>query len=354
MKIAITLTVGFLSYLLARRMYVPASAMIGSMLGVGLLNVVFEMAYFPIEMKVFTQMIAGAFIGIQIYQKDLLSFKVLYKPCILLLLILTLNTFGVGMLIHRLCGMDLLTALLACCAGGATDISLISMDMGADTSIVALMQVLRLFIVLLVFPMWIKFITRNEGECESSLNIESNVQNHFNGLLSLFLKTNTQRLIFTLTMAIVFGGLGKISGIPSGTLMFSMFAIAFLNCTSRHAYLPMGIKTLAQIFAGSLVGCTLTRETILNAPKLVIPMLLLLASYWFVNILFSLICKKRNYLDLKSALFASCPGGASDMALIAGDLGADMAKIALVQVSRMVYVIVLMPLLIRLFMIFIA
>lgn len=349
LNIAVTLIVGFLSYLLAKSLRIPAPGMIGSMLGVGFLNIGFEIAYFPLEMKIFTQMIAGAFIGIQIYKKDVISFKILYKPCLCLLFILTLNTFGVGMLIHYLCDMDLLTALLACCAGGATDISLISMDMGADTSVVALMQVLRLFIVLLVFPLWIKMITKNEEENEPSLSIDAPIENRFNGFLNLWVKTNHQRLFLTLSIALIFGLLGKLSGIPSGTLMFSMFATAFLNCTTRHAYMPMSIKTTAQIFAGALVGCTLTRDTLYNAPKLIIPMILLLLSYWLVNVLFTIICKHKKYLDMKSALFASCPGGASDMALIAGDLGADMAKIALLQVSRMVYVIAIMPILIRVF-----
>ncbi|MEG0978224.1 MAG: AbrB family transcriptional regulator, partial [Bacilli bacterium] len=132
-------------------------------------------------------------------------------------------------------------------------------------------------------------------------------------------------------------------------LVFAMLSTAFLNCTTRHAYMPLTIKTGAQIFAGALVGCTLTRETIINFQKLVLPVFLLITSYLLVNLIFSLICKKKKYLDMKSALFASCPAGVSDMALIAGDLGGDMAKTALIQVVRLVFVIACMPTLSQIF-----
>lgn len=349
-QISVTLLSGFLGYFCAKKMKIPAAGMIGSMAAVGLLNVIWTKAYFPTEIRVFTQIIAGSFIGIQIHKKDLVSFKELYKPCLLLLFMLTINTFITGVLIHVLCDVELVTALLSCCAGGATDISLIAMDMGADTSIVAMMQVLRLFIVILCFPAWIKLLIRNEKQEESTfVEPKVTISNNFNTLLTKVLKTNTSRLIFTLGLAFLFGYLGYCLKIPSGALMFSMFATAFLNCTTRHAYMPISIKTGAQIFAGTLVGCSLTRETIINFQKLALPVLLLMISYIIVNIGFGYLCKKLKYLDLKSALFASCPAGASDMALIAGDLGADMAKTALLQVVRLVFVIACMPMLVQLF-----
>lgn len=350
LNIIITLLFAYLGYYIAKKLNIPAPGMIGSMISVGFLSVVFQNAYFPSEIRVFTQIIAGSFIGIQIHKKDFMSFKQLYKPCLLLIFMLTINTFLVGVIIHEFCGVDIMTALLSCCAGGATDISLIAMDMGAKTSTVAMMQVLRLFIVILCFPAWIKFLVRNEHEViDKYVEPKVSISNGFNLLLTKVLKTNNIRLCFTLLVALIFGLMGSASGIPSGALVFAMLSTAFLNCTTRHAYMPLTIKTGAQIFAGALVGCTLTRETIINFQKLVLPVFLLITSYLLVNLIFSLICKKKKYLDMKSALFASCPAGVSDMALIAGDLGGDMAKTALIQVVRLVFVIACMPTLSQIF-----
>ena len=53
---------------------------------------------------------------------------------------------------------------------------------------------------------------------------------------------------------------------------------------------------------------------------------------------------------MKSAMFASAPGGATDMTLIAADLNADLTKIALIQALRAAYVVSVMPLLISIFL----
>jgi len=46
-------------------------------------------------------------------------------------------------------------------------------------------------------------------------------------------------------------------------------------------------------------------------------------------------------------LFACMPGGASDVALIAGDLGGDTAKVALFQIMRVIGVVVIYPIIVR-------
>ncbi|VEH33297.1 ammonia monooxygenase [Streptococcus equi subsp. equi] len=56
---------------------------------------------------------------------------------------------------------------------------------------------------------------------------------------------------------------------------------------------------------------------------------------------------KKGILDLQSALFASSPAGATDISLLAGELGGDMPKIAGIQISRTLYTVVIMPLLVK-------
>lgn len=55
-------------------------------------------------------------------------------------------------------------------------------------------------------------------------------------------------------------------------------------------------------------------------------------------------------MDRKTALFASCPAGASDMALIASEIGDDLSKVGTFQIVRLLYSIAVMPQLIMLFL----
>ena len=86
-------------------------------------------------------------------------------------------------------------------------------------------------------------------------------------------------------------------------------------------------------------------ETFSSASASVVPVLLLFASYWLVNFLFTQIGRLCRLFDVKSAMFARAPGGAFDMALIA----ADLAKIAAIQIIRAVCAVAVIPTVVPLF-----
>lgn len=352
MKILLTVLVGYFGYIVAKKLMMPAPGMVGSMIAVGIFNVTIGHAYLPVEIKLITQAISGAFIGVQVYKEDVMQIRKLIKPILLLIVMLTVNTFIVGIVISLITNIDVVTALLSCVSGGVTDMALISLDMNADSSVVALLQLVRLVGTLLFFPTWIQWISRNNDEqiemmntCDQKINSGSKL----NRSLNKYIKVKCEKLIFTLLITILAGLVGLIMNFPSGILVCSMVVVAFFNSTTTKTYMPNKIRIAAQILAGSLVGCSVTRDTVLGLKDLVIPAVLLLISYLVVNLFYGVICKKLKLLDFKSALFASSPAGVSDMALIAGDLGADMKKTSIIQVARLVYAIGIMPILIQLF-----
>ena len=132
--------------------------------------------------------------------------------------------------------------------------------------------------------------------------------------------------------------------------MVPMFVIMILNITTNTAIVLKEEKLVAQVLAGSVVGSSINSGTFTSLSSTIIPVIILLFSYFLVNFIFSFYCKKRKYLDMKSAMFASAPGGATDMTLIAADLNADLTKIALIQALRAAYVVSVMPLLISIFL----
>ena len=249
--------------------------------------------------------------------------------------------------------MDYTTALLGSVAGGVSDISMISMEMDASTPLVALMQTVRLAGVLLIFPYWIKFFTRNEAAGDEDGRLITGSTDRSDTPLDRLARTPGQKIAFTLAVSILTGILGNASGMPAGAMVFPMFAVAALNITTSVCRVPVQVKNVAQLLAGALVGCSMKRSTFADMDKVLLPLLLLLVNYWGVNLIYSLYCKRRRLLDLKSAMFASAPGGATDMSLIAADLNADLTKIALIQVLRAVYAVTVMPAAITLFVYFV-
>jgi uncharacterized membrane protein AbrB (regulator of aidB expression) len=52
---------------------------------------------------------------------------------------------------------------------------------------------------------------------------------------------------------------------------------------------------------------------------------------------------KTSELDLITALFACAPGGATDLALIAEEYGANTPKVSIIQTMRVIGVVVFYP-----------
>lgn len=338
-----TIAIGIVGYFVARRASIPAPAMIGSMLAVGLVSAFTGFAEMPAPIKMASQGISGAFIGLSVGRRDVRNIPHMIKPLLLLLTLLTLNTLLLGFAFHTLFGWDLMTGLLSCVAGGIADVSLIAMDMDADASTVAIMQTIRLFFVLAVLPSWIGFMTRNTDAAPAASEPLDMSPGSSPTPLDRLLTTPRRKTAFTLVIALSCGVAGYMSGVPAGALVFSLVAVAALNITTDVVTMPIDIKRIAQILAGSLVGSSVTPDTIAHLGSIVGPLICMIVMYMAVNALFSIIASRTGMLDMKSALFASSPGGASDMALIAADFGADLTKIGVMQIARAAYAAAIMP-----------
>lgn len=348
MNIVLTLFIAVIGWLVAKKLKLPAPAMLGSMIAVGLTNILFDYAMLPSFIRIGAQAISGAYVGLQITKRDLLNFKFLIKPFILLFLALLINTIVIGNIISNLCNIDITTALLGSVAGGVTDMSMIAIDMGADVGAVAFLQTSRLICVLLFFPYWIKFMTKNEVDvCEDSRIVKQELVCH--SFLDKYMNTKSKKIVFTLVISLLVGYFGYFSGVPAGAMVFPIFFIAFMNCTTNTCLIPKQEKIVAQLLAGAVVGASIKQSLLENLTTMLLPVAILVVSYWVINTVFSLICKKKKWLDMKSAMFASAPGGATDMTLIAADLNADLTKIAVIQVLRAGLTVSIMPNIIALY-----
>ncbi|WP_280737608.1 MULTISPECIES: AbrB family transcriptional regulator [unclassified Enterococcus] len=351
-KILLTLVVGLLGSLIARRMRLPAAFMTGSMIAVAVFSMVTGEMYMPRTMKIFAQIVSGAYIGQQVSKADLLNFPKLAKAIALLMLFFTINTFAMGWLFSKFFHLDQITALLSCLPGGIMDVSLISIDMGAQAEIVATMQLARLVGMLIILPYWIQFLLKRFQKNQDSETSEKPVENELQKKIPFGVQRQWANNLLILLVSSLGGLLGLFIGIPAGTLIFALLFSCALKITKNTAPLSNYIRFVAQIFAGSIIGCTFNQDSLAQLGKLIVPACLLLASYLVINVLFGFIVYKRGILDLKSALFASSPAGATDISLIAGELGGDMPKIAGIQICRTLYTVIVLPNLIRLFLSF--
>jgi len=349
-KVIITFVIAFFGAIIARKLKVPVPFMLGSLIAVAAFSVLTDQAIMPSEVRLLTQTVTGTYIGKMIFKKDILGLKVLYKSVIILIGGFAIFTLTMGLFLHHVFDFDIATAFLVAVPGGVVDMSLISLELKGNPATVSLIQSTRLIFVLAAFPIIIKNVSKRFPKKPLVVLIEEAVTRSKFHLFFEQLIPNKSIIknIFTLTVGAIGGYIGYLSNLPAGALTFSMITVSIMNINTNRIDLPIVYRRFAQVAAGALIGVSVTRADILGIQSLIIPTLVVLLGYIIANFTISYFMYKWGKVDYVSAMFASSPGGASDMALIASEIAGDIPKIAILQISRLIIVIAVFPLYVKL------
>lgn len=340
-QLAVTIAVAMVGGYGAQKMHVPSGALIGSMLAVATLNVVCKMAYVPSGWKFYTQISTGAYIGAKISRDDLQKLNSILKPAAILALIMLVVTMAAGILICSICDLTPSTVLFAIAPAGVTDMTLASMDFDSEPSVVALVQTIRIVFTVSILPLVFRMVDRRDStntdlasEYVAAPVLESP---------DISEKKSTDAIVTTLIVALICGRIGMLLGIPAGALTCSVAGTVVFNLFTNHAFLPIQIRRFIQVFAGALIGCTIKHEQVQLMLRIWPVILIAIIGYILLDIIAAWIIHQCTEMDIVTALFASAPGGLTDMALIAEDMGADSVKVAGMQMLRMLSVVITYP-----------
>lgn len=122
----------------------PGGMLVGSIIGAAVLNLVTQKAFIYPETRILAQSLTGAYIGCMVTRQDLCHLPKLIQPYLLVMGSLLALNICMGTAIYALTDFDLLTCLFRAAPGGVSDTPLIAMDRGADASIVAVIQFVRM------------------------------------------------------------------------------------------------------------------------------------------------------------------------------------------------------------------
>ena len=155
-NLILTLIIAILGGYLASKKKVPAAYMLGALFLVAIFNVLFNRAFFPTYFKFITQIATGTFIGSKFRSEDIKMLKKVIIPGMTMVVLMITFSFILSYLMSTFLGIDNLTSFFATAPGGIMDISLIAYDFKANTSQVALLQLIRLISVIAFVPFFTK------------------------------------------------------------------------------------------------------------------------------------------------------------------------------------------------------
>lgn len=134
----------------------PAGAMVFPMFAVAAYNIRTEQAYLPKPMKLAAQCLAGINIGVTITLQDILNFRELALPALMVAVNCLLVNYALGLLLYKTNNLDLPTSLFASVPAGLSDMALISLEQGGEAPKVAVLQLVRYLCVMAFMPAFIK------------------------------------------------------------------------------------------------------------------------------------------------------------------------------------------------------
>lgn len=339
-RVLLTIIVALIVGYIFLKLKVPGGMMIGSIIGVSILNIFTGSAEMLPEGKVAAQIIAGAFIAAGLEKSDLKRLKSIVKPAIILIFgMLILNIIS-GFLIYLLSPLDLVTSFMCAVPGGISDIPIISEEMGADSSKVAVMQFIRLIFGIGVFPSIISKVSKLKYFKEEEIK-EDIYKRTVTSSDSVF------NLLMTILIASICGIFGKWTGIPSATLVFSMIGTITFKLTTNRVSMPRWMRRLAQMLSGAYIGSTIEMSQLIEMKYLVVPAIILILGYMVACFIIGSLIHKKTNMRMDEAMLAATPAGASDMALISADIGIESADVVVLQIIRMLAVISIFPQVIR-------
>ena len=117
------------------------------------------MGYMPANLKIIGQIIIGGTIGMNFTKSSLAEMKQVFFPAVISVVILLTVGVIAGYILHKVAGIDLITALLGTSPGGLTDMTILAAAFEADTIIVSSIHLVRLFSVILLMPIFVRIIS---------------------------------------------------------------------------------------------------------------------------------------------------------------------------------------------------
>jgi membrane AbrB-like protein len=282
------------------------------------------------------QAIVGVQIGLYLQVDTLEAVSADWLPVVLVGVGTLATTLVAGLVLARITDLDAATASLGMVAGGATGIVAMSRDLGADDRLVAVMQYVRVLIVVILTPLLASavFGASSGGD----------------GLGGAPFMT-AGGLALTLGASAVGLALARVTHAPAGSMIGPMLVAGALAVTGvvHDVTVPNALQQLAFGAIGLEVGLRFTPESLRQARETLVPVLGAIALLLIGCAALGWLLSELAGVSLLDGYLATTPGGLYAVLATAVASGAHAPFVLAVQSLRLFAMILAAPPIIRRF-----
>lgn len=283
------------------------------------------------------QAVLGVLSGALLQPDTLAALAASWAPVLAAVLVTLLISVLAGLLLGLRRDVDAATGSFAMVAGGASGLTAIAGELGADQRVVAVVQYLRVLLILLAMPVVALLLGGGSGGGGGA---------GAGGGLTASAAPWWLDLAFTAVVAGAGAWLARLAKLPAGPLLGPMVLAAAASATglTQGATVPGPVLQVAFALIGLQVGLSFTRSNLRTVGR-VLPTALLLT----VVVIAATAAAGVPLLHLAGAstldaYLATTPGGLYAVVATSADSGGDTTLVLAVQVLRLLVMLLLAPL----------
>lgn len=251
--------------------------------------------------------------------------------------------------------LDRQTALFASLPGGLTEIVAIGSSVGADGPTIAAMHLVRLLSVLLVLSVLLAIFRRkyHAGRVEGELQVEGilrerspeeTTDRRFVG--GIWGRNDVFRYLLTIGSGTALGIVGLTSGFPAGGVVGAMVGSAAARISVVGPMPTHHYQLAVQVIAGLIIGFQVNDDFFGSLIEVGGAALIITAVHLAVWAAAFFLLWRYTAYGTYTSLFATAPGGMSELTSTAASVGADTVTVALTHMMRITFIVVLAPVLV--------
>jgi hypothetical protein len=319
------------------RIGLPSASLFAALL-VGLIAALSPLPMPSVPPSVFraAQAVTGVSLGVYVQSSSLHAVATSWLPVAFVSAGTLFLSLVCGWALVRTVGLDAPTAALGMVAGGASGIVGMADELGADDRLVAVMQYLRVLVVVVLTPILVALAFSHPHGTDPG------------GSPSTAPVIGSLRDWLLMAAALALGAAAAaLTKIPAGSLLGPMIAAAVLTLTLGAFRCPALLREPAFAAIGLQVGLRFTPQLVREAGRLLLPTLICIAGLLVACFGLALILDATTDASLLDSYLATTPGGLYAVLAAAFGTGADTTFVIAVQTLRLFVMVLLAPVVVR-------
>ena len=155
-------------------------------------------------------------------------------------------------------------------------------------------------------------------------------------------------LIYYLLAGGILGALALKTGIPAAPLAGALLGASLLSISGKVnvAEWPIGTRTILEIGIGTVIGTSLTKDSLVDIQSLWKPAILITFTLVITGLAIGLWTSRLLNINVITTILGAAPGGISGMSLVGSEYGVG-AAVATLHAVRLITVLLILPLVVK-------